>query len=79
MKRKKRVAIDPAVSSHGTQSFLPKLCIEASFQNVAVGRYKHSALKNLHLMIDWKNDGESEESIKDIMKDITKLRLRSVI
>ncbi|XP_044776675.1 putative protein ZNF720, partial [Neomonachus schauinslandi] len=41
-------------------NFLPKLCIEASFQNVAVGRYKHSALDNLHLMIDWKNDGESE-------------------
>ncbi|EFB27912.1 hypothetical protein PANDA_017949, partial [Ailuropoda melanoleuca] len=50
-----------AVSSHGTQSFLPKLCIEASFQNVAVGRYNRSALGNLHLMIDWKNDGESEE------------------
>ncbi|XP_023100652.2 zinc finger protein 260-like [Felis catus] len=49
-----------AVSSHGTLSFLPKSCIEASFQNKSMGRCKHSTLENLHLMIDWDNDGESE-------------------
>ncbi|XP_038383846.1 zinc finger protein 724-like isoform X4 [Canis lupus familiaris] len=60
VKRKETVPFHPAVSSKGTQSFLPKLCIEASLQNVAVGRYKHSALEDIQLMIDWKNDGESK-------------------
>ncbi|XP_032181984.1 zinc finger protein 682-like [Mustela erminea] len=54
--RKKTVVFDPAVSSQGTLSFLPEPCKEASFQNVSVGRYKHSVLEKLHLMIDWDND-----------------------
>ncbi|XP_042823908.1 zinc finger protein 429-like [Panthera tigris] len=58
---KETIATPPAISSNDTQSLLPKPCIESCFQNVSLGRYKQSALENLHLMIDWDNDGESAE------------------
>ncbi|XP_042774335.1 zinc finger protein 679-like isoform X3 [Panthera leo] len=50
VKRKKTVASPAAISSHGTQNFLPKPCIEASLQNVSLGTWKHHALENLHLI-----------------------------
>ncbi|XP_032180016.1 zinc finger protein 345-like [Mustela erminea] len=56
MKRKKTVVFDPAVSSQGTLSFLPEPCKKASFQDVSMGRYKHSILEKLHLIIDCDND-----------------------
>ncbi|XP_057169965.1 zinc finger protein 595-like isoform X4 [Ursus arctos] len=56
VKRKKTVVFDPAVSSHGSLSFQPEPCKEASFQNVSVGRYQHSVLENLHLTIDCDHD-----------------------
>ena len=49
-----------AISSHGRQSFLPKPCIEASSQNVSLGTWKHHALENLHLMINWDSGRKNE-------------------
>ncbi|EFB18803.1 hypothetical protein PANDA_022109, partial [Ailuropoda melanoleuca] len=46
VKRKKTVVFDPAVSSHGSLSFHPEPCKEASFQNVSMGHYQHSILEN---------------------------------
>ncbi|XP_025768630.1 zinc finger protein 678-like, partial [Puma concolor] len=48
------------ISSHGTQSFLPKPCIEASSQNVSLGTWKHHALENLHVMINWDSGRKNE-------------------
>ncbi|XP_045297272.1 putative protein ZNF720 [Leopardus geoffroyi] len=60
VKRKKTVASPAAVASHGTQNFLPKPCIEASSQNVSLGTWKHHALENLHLMINWDSGRKNE-------------------
>ncbi|XP_058564855.1 KRAB domain-containing protein 5-like [Neofelis nebulosa] len=60
VKRKKTVASPAAISSHGTQNFLPKPCIEASSQNVSLGTWKHHALENLHLMINWDSGRKNE-------------------
>uniref|UniRef100_A0A673ULG6 KRAB domain-containing protein n=1 Tax=Suricata suricatta TaxID=37032 RepID=A0A673ULG6_SURSU len=60
VKRKETVASYPAVSSDDTEKVLPKIVIETSFQRVSVDRYKHSALENGQLMMDWNKDGESE-------------------
>ncbi|EFB26457.1 hypothetical protein PANDA_022210, partial [Ailuropoda melanoleuca] len=45
-----------AVSSHGSLSFQPEPCKEASFQNVLVCHYQHSVLEKLHLTVDWDHD-----------------------
>ncbi|XP_048080162.2 zinc finger protein 813 [Ursus arctos] len=60
VKREEAVAFHPGVSSHDTQSFLPNPSIEGSFQKESMGRYKNSAVENLHLMIEWDNGRESE-------------------
>ncbi|XP_044903079.1 putative protein ZNF720 isoform X2 [Felis catus] len=58
VKRKETVASRSAVSSQCTQNFLPKPCLEPSLQKVSMG--EHSTHENLHLMIDWDNNVESE-------------------
>ncbi|XP_023100743.2 zinc finger protein 429-like isoform X1 [Felis catus] len=60
VKRNHTVASHPAVSSHDTQSLFPKMCIGTIFERVSVDKYKHSALENGHLVIEWNSVGERQ-------------------